>query len=85
MTLPPSKSGETDRDVAALRLVQQFQIALQRKDRAEIVDRLRQLIELAAPMAGQWLQLAPMAADLGEFGLARKAIDLFVEASGRDP
>jgi hypothetical protein len=85
VALPPSKSGETDRDVAALRLVQQFQIALQRKDRAEIVDRLRQLIELAAPMAGQWLQLAPMAADLGEFGLARKAIDLFVEASGRDP
>lgn len=82
MTLPPSKSGETDRDVAALRLVQQFQQALQRNHRAEIVDRLRQLIELAAPMAGQWLQLAPMAADLGEFGLSRKAIDLFVDASG---
>nr|WP_166177360.1 sulfotransferase [Altererythrobacter segetis] len=85
MTLPPSKSGETDRDVAALRLVQQFQQALLRKDRAQIVDSLRQLIELAAPMAGQWLQLAPMAADLGEFGLARKAIDLFVDSSGRGP
>ena len=85
MTLPPSKSGETDRDVAALRLVQQFQQALQRKDRAEVVDRLRQLVALCAPMAGQWLQLAPMAADLGEFGLAREAIDLFVEGAGGDP
>jgi tetratricopeptide (TPR) repeat protein len=74
-----------DRDVAALRLVQQFQQALQHKDRAEIVDRLRQLVALCAPMAGQWLQLAPMAADLGEFGLAREAIDLFVESAGGGP
>jgi Tfp pilus assembly protein PilF len=84
VTLPPSKSGETDRDVAALRLVQQFQQALQRRDRAEIVERLRQLIRLAAPMAGQWLQLAQMAADLGDFGLAREAIDLFVGSFGED-
>jgi tetratricopeptide (TPR) repeat protein len=73
-----------DRDVAALRLVQQFQQALLRRDRAEIVDRLRQLIRLAAPMAGQWLQLAPMAADLGEFDLAREAIDVFVGSFGEE-
>jgi hypothetical protein len=85
VTLPPGKSGETNRDVAVLRHVQRFQHALQRGARADIVDSLRQLIDLAAPMAGQWLQLAPMAADLGEFTLARKAADLFVESTGADP
>lgn len=74
-----------DRDVAALRLVHQFQQALVRGDRAEVVDPLRKLIRLAAPMAGQWLQLAPLAADFGEFGLAREAIDLFVETNPGDP
>jgi tetratricopeptide (TPR) repeat protein len=82
MTQTPGKSGEVDRDVAALRLVQRFQQALQQEDRATIVEALRQLVALCAPMAGQWLQLAPMAADLGEFGLAREAIDLFVESAG---
>lgn len=73
-----------DRDVAALRLVQQFQHALQRKERTAIVETLRQLVELCAPMAGQWLHLAPIAADLGEFDLAREAIDLFVSSAGGD-
>lgn len=85
MTLPPGKYDTTDRDAAALRLVQQFQQALQSGDRAEIVDRLGKLVELAAPMGGQWLQLAPMAADLGEFTLARKAADLFVNSLGGGP
>jgi tetratricopeptide (TPR) repeat protein len=71
---------DTDRDVAALRLVDQFQRALRRRDRAEIVDRLRQMVALGAPMAGQWPELARIAADLGEIGLARAAIDLFVAA-----
>ncbi|MGV3555469.1 MAG: sulfotransferase [Croceibacterium sp.] len=85
MTLLPSKSGAMDRDVAALRLVQQFQQALVGGSRAEVVDPLRELIRIAAPMAGQWLQLAPLAADFGEFGLAREAVDLFVESHAADP
>lgn len=86
MTLSPNKSGETDRDhIAALRAVDQFQRALQRRDRAEMVDQLRQMVALCAPMAGQWLRPALMAADLGEIGLARQAIDLFVESFGGDP
>jgi tetratricopeptide (TPR) repeat protein len=85
VTLPSSKSGETDRDVAALRLVEQFQRALLRRDRAEMVDRLKQLVALGAPMGGQWLDIATLAADLGELGLAREAIDLFVGGSGGGP
>jgi len=69
----------------ALRLVDQFQRALQRRDRAEIVDRLRQLVAARAPMAGQWLQLSLMAIDLGEISLALSAIDLYVESSGGTP
>lgn len=86
MTLPPSKSGDTDRgSVAALRAVDQFQRAFRRRDRGEIVARLRDLVALCAPMAAQWLQLAMMAVDLGEIGLGREAIDLFVESFGGDP
>ncbi|MGZ3245721.1 MAG: tetratricopeptide repeat-containing sulfotransferase family protein [Croceibacterium sp.] len=86
MTLPPGKSGDTDRgSVAALRAVDQFQRAFQRRDRGEIVARLRDLVALCAPLAAQWLQLAMMAVDLGEIGLARDAIDLFVEGFGGDP
>jgi tetratricopeptide (TPR) repeat protein len=84
VTLPP-QSGKTEREVRALRLVQQFQQALRRRDRAEIVEYLRQLVALRAPMAGQWAQLARMAADLGEIGLARQAADLFVESFAGDP
>jgi hypothetical protein len=86
VTLPPSKSGETDRDtVVALRLVYQLQEALQRGDRAQLVDCLKQLVVLRAPMGGQWQALAHLAAQNGELTLAREAIDLFVEASGNTP
>jgi tetratricopeptide (TPR) repeat protein len=36
-------------------------------------------------MGPQWRQLAHIAADHGELTLARRAMDLFVEASGADP
>jgi tetratricopeptide (TPR) repeat protein len=86
VTLPPSKSGETDRDtVAALRFVHQLQQALQRSDRAQLVHCLKQLVVLRAPMGGQWQALAHLAAQNGELTLAREAIDLFVEASGGSP
>jgi len=83
---PTSESADLGRSVAdALRLVDQFQRALRRRDRAEIVDRLRQLIAVRAPMAGQWLQLSLMALDLGEVRLGLEAIDLYVESAGEDP
>lgn len=85
MTLPPSQSGETDRDVRILLLVDGFQKAFQRRDRAAIVDRLGELVAARAPLADQWLQLARMAVDLGEIGLAHRAADLFVEGSSGDP
>lgn len=85
MSQIPGKNGDAERDAAALRLVQRFQKALQQDDRATVVEALRELVALCAPMAGQWLQLAPMAADFGEFGLAREAIDLFVESAGSGP
>lgn len=85
MTLPPSKSGETDRYVRILRLVDGFQKAFQRRDRAAIVDGLRELVAARAPLADQWLQLARMAVDLGEIGLAHRAADLFVEGSAGGP
>jgi hypothetical protein len=84
VTLPPGNRDETNR-VTALRLVDQFQRALQRRDRAEIVDRLGEMVALRVPMAEQWLQLALMAIDLGEIGLSRAATDLYVESFDGDP
>ncbi len=85
MTLPPSKSGDTNRDAVALRLVHQLQQALQRSDRAQLVNCLSELVALRAPMGDQWQPLAHLAAQNGELRLARKAIDLFVEASRGSP
>jgi hypothetical protein len=73
----------TDRNlVAVVKLVDQIGPALQRNDRAGLNDIIGKLIALDAPMGGQWEQLAYLAAGNGEIGLARKAIDLFAEASG---
>lgn len=86
MTRPPLTSGDSDRGRAvALRVVAQFQRAVQRRDRSEIVANLQELIALRAPMAGQWLQLALIGVDLGEIGLARAAAGLYVEAFERSP
>jgi hypothetical protein len=76
---------DTDRDVAALRLVDQFQRAFRQRNRADIVECLREMAAWRAPMGGQWQDLARIAADLGEFSLARQAIDLFVEAFDGHP
>jgi len=67
---------------AALRLVEKLQPALQRDERATIVDLVRQLVALRAPMARQWLTIAQIMADNGENGLACEAADLYVEYSG---
>ena len=86
MSPPSHESADTGRGVAdALRLVQQFQGALRRRDRAEIAERLRQLVASRAPMANQWLQLSLMAIDLGEIGSALGAIDLYIESNGANP
>jgi hypothetical protein len=79
-------SSTVDRDLAAvLAKVEQFQRALQRRNRAEIADRLRDLVAARAPMAGQWHELARIAVDLGEIRLARQAIDLYVESFDASP
>ncbi|KRA81364.1 tetratricopeptide repeat-containing sulfotransferase family protein [Altererythrobacter sp. Root672] len=84
MSRPQEPRGLTDRNLAAgVALVGQLQPALQQQDRARIVDLVRQLIELGAPLGAQWESLAQIVADKGELQLARKAVDLFVEASGR--
>lgn len=80
MSLPPRQNGSADRDqVAALRLVDRFQRGIRRNRRSEIVESLQQLVELRAPMADQWLQMASIAVDIGEVRLARGAIDLYVD------
>jgi tetratricopeptide (TPR) repeat protein len=84
VTLPPGNRGESD-SVTALRLVDQFQRAVRRRNRAEIVERLAELIAVRVPMAEQWLQLSLMAIDLGEVALARAAADLYVEGLGGSP
>jgi tetratricopeptide (TPR) repeat protein len=74
-----------DRDLTAvLHLVERLQPALERDDRAELAEIIVRLIEMRAPMGGQWQQIAHTAAINGELGLARQAIDLFVTASGGD-
>jgi tetratricopeptide (TPR) repeat protein len=70
---------------AALALLKKLQTAIRRYERANVVDLLRQLIERRAPLGGQWARLSQIAASSGEIGLARAAIDLFVESSPGDP
>lgn len=78
-----NESGDSNRGAATVPgLVARFQRAVQRRDRAEIVDRLRELIAIRAPMGEQWLQLSLIAIDLGEIGLVRQAAGLYVESFG---
>jgi tetratricopeptide (TPR) repeat protein len=78
----PTAPGAPDRDkVAALGHVRRLQWAIQRDDRAGIVDTMRQLLDERAPLGGQWVSLSQIAAQNGEVSLARHAIDLYVEGS----
>lgn len=70
---------------AALRIAGQIRPALDRGDRATLAHVLGELVAMRAPMAGQWPQLAQLAAKIGEIDLARRAIDLYIEASRGDP
>ena len=72
-----------DRDLtAALRLLGELQPAIEHGDRARQVDIARQLIALRAPLGEQWRQLGYLAANNGEIGLARAALELFAQAAG---
>lgn len=71
--------------VNVVALVDQLGPAIQRHDRATLNDITERLIAARAPMGPQWERLAQIAARNGELTLARKAIDLFVEASGGQP
>jgi tetratricopeptide (TPR) repeat protein len=68
---------------ASVALVDQLQRALGRADRAQIVQAIRGLANLRAPMGNQWEQLAYVAADNGEVSLARTSIAVFLESAGR--
>jgi tetratricopeptide (TPR) repeat protein len=81
MSRSPSSPGEP---TAALELIKRLQPALQRHERSTIVDIVRRLVALRAPMGDQWQGLADIALQNGELTLAREAIDLFVEARHGD-
>ena len=86
MTLPPHAPSDPDRErVVTLGLLRELKPALERGDRARVVGILRELVAQRAPMGEQWQQIAQIAADNGELGLSRQAIDLFEEAAGADP
>lgn len=81
MTVPPTVSGSTGRRQAdALAVLERLGLALDRQDRAEQVRLIARLLELEAPLAGQWQAISGLLAGLGEFTMARRAIDRFVEA-----
>jgi tetratricopeptide (TPR) repeat protein len=67
---------------SVLRLVAQLQPALERDDRAALVDIVTQLVAMRASMGGQWRSLAELAASLGELNLFHRALDLLVEQTG---
>jgi len=75
--------GTAEPDVsAALALLGQLQPAIAQGDRARLVQIICQLAAMRAPMGEQWRQLAQLAANHGEIGLARTATDLLAEALG---
>ena len=86
MAQPPKLSRQGDGDLSsALALLEQLHPALVRGDRAKQNEIVERLIELHAPMGDQWQALANLVLSNGEISLARKAIDLFVEARRGEP
>jgi tetratricopeptide (TPR) repeat protein len=71
--------------VNVVTLVDQIQPALERNDRAKVIEILAQLVAVRAPMGDQWQQLAYIGAGYGEQRLAVQAIDLFVDYWGGRP
>ncbi len=63
-------------------LSDRLQPAVERNDRGAIASALSELVRLEAHMGEQWHALAQLALRNGEILLARKAIDLFVDAQG---
>jgi hypothetical protein len=83
---PPGTHGSAGADLAASAvLVDRFQRALERVDRAAIVECIRELLAQKVPMGPQWQQIAHIAAEQGEVALSREAMERFVEASGGHP
>jgi len=82
----PSDRSNADRDLAAtLILVDRLKPAIEKNDRALQCQVVRQLVELRAPMGGQWHALADMMVRNGELSLVRAATDLLVEAHNGAP
>lgn len=83
MSAPDGTRGRANgNEVAALALLERLGPAMARGDRSEQVAIASKLIELRAPLGGQWRQLAYLTAHLGELGMSRAAARLFADASG---
>lgn len=83
---PPGTHGASGANLAAsAALVDRFQQALAAGDRAHIVESIRQLLDRQVHLGPQWQQVAYIAAEQGEVGLARRAMDRFVEAADGHP
>lgn len=67
---------------SVLELLDRLQPAIKDDDRTRQVEIVGELISRRAPMGRQWRQIALLAAGIGELGLARGALDLWVEAAG---
>ena len=86
MSHPPRTGDAADRDrAAALALLGQLRPAIEQRNRAKQNEIVARLMAIRAPMGDQWQALANLVLQNGEIGLARQAIDLFVEARGADP
>jgi len=81
----PRRTTDQAELATALRLVDELQPAIRRRDRASQVAIVRRLVALRAPLGEQWQALADISLRNGELGLAREAADLFSEASGQAP
>ncbi|WEK47945.1 MAG: sulfotransferase [Candidatus Andeanibacterium colombiense] len=79
MSPPPTDREPVGQKFAALTLTDRFQRAIRRGSRSEMVENLRGLIELRAPMAEQWLQMAMIAIEIGAVVLALQAVDLYLD------
>lgn len=76
----------SDHDLSAvLQLLEQLRPAIDRRERARLVEIIGQLVARRAALGEQWQALAQIAEDFGETGLGRRAIDLYVEAAGGSP
>lgn len=59
--------------------------ALTRRDRTATNQAVEQLLAAKAPLGQEWKRIAELMRISGEFGLAHRAIDAFIDAAGETP